>query len=68
MLYVIDMTAFVVIFLWRRRESNLPSTNTVIPTLAGAIDFFDYVFDYEMNFKLLKEVFHSLNPELESTY
>lgn len=34
-------------------ESNLPSRSTVISTAAGAIDFFDYVFDYVFDISVL---------------
>lgn len=35
-----------------RRESNQPSQSTVISIAAGVIDFFDYVFDYVIIYKI----------------
>lgn len=35
------------IVIWRRWESNPRSQSTDISIAAGAIDLFDYVFDYD---------------------
>ncbi len=40
--------------VWRRWESNQPSQSTDISIVAGAIDFFDYVFDYVLKNKRLE--------------